>query len=164
MGVSSNAFFHRTVCTLYLAMWVGQRGRGMCLFVFDAPPVPLEAACLMMAMDQCLHAPHGLTSTKQSQPSWERNLSPFSVCPIRMGARRECLHLIFQSCTAAIHILNMDTGSQCSLGELWPISVLLNCVLICCFGVGFFLCRQDALSHCSSHFVTVRHCQGINSQ
>lgn len=51
------------------------RGRGMCLFVFDAPPGFLElkwskqAACLLMAMDQCLHAPHGLTSIKQSQPT-----------------------------------------------------------------------------------------------
>lgn len=47
----------------------------MCLFVFDAPPDFLElkwskqAACLLMAMDQCLHAPHGLASIKQSQPT-----------------------------------------------------------------------------------------------
>lgn len=46
----------------------------MCLFVFYAPPVFLErkrskeASCLMMEKDPCLHAPHGLASTKQSQP------------------------------------------------------------------------------------------------
>lgn len=82
VGVCSNAFFHGTVCTLYLAMGVGQRGRGMCLFVFYAPPVYLEprrsnqAARLMMEKDLCLHAPHGLTSTKQSQPSQRETRAP----------------------------------------------------------------------------------------
>ncbi len=54
----------------------------MCLFVFYAPPVFLEprgskrAARLMMEKDQCLHAPHGLTSTKQSQPSERETRAP----------------------------------------------------------------------------------------
>lgn len=58
----------------YIWPWGLARGRGMCLFVFYAPPVFLERRRSKQAL--CLHAPHGLTSTKQSQPSERETRAP----------------------------------------------------------------------------------------
>lgn len=142
----------------------------MCLFVFYAPPVVLEprgskqAARLTMkkgSVFTCSTRPH---FHKTKPALWERNLSPFTVCPIRLGVLRECFHLVFWSRRAVIQILYMGAGSECSLGELWPISVRLDCVLIWGCVVAFYCVGKMPRSKVPVIFITERLCERMNSE
>lgn len=166
MGLSSNAFFHGTVCTLYLAMGAGCRG--MCLFVFYTPLVFVRprrskrAARLTMEKDQCLHAPHGLTSTKQSQPS--EKPEPLQRPSNQMGSSKGVFSTSLSAGVEKLFRLFI-WAQEASVawercGPFLSCELCFELVLCCC---GFLLCRQDAMFPSFSHFITERHCEGMDS-
>lgn len=149
MGISSNAFLHgdRLYTIFGHGGWLERQRHVLICVLRSSSPFGSERVRAggpphdgKGSVFTCSTRPH----FHKTKPALQgRNPSPFTACPIRPGALRECFHLIFWSRGAVIHILYMGTGSQCSLGELWPISVRLNCALICRCVVGFYCVGKD---------------------
>lgn len=138
----------------------------MCLFVFYAPPVALErAARLPMEKDQCLHAPHGLTSTKQSPapPPLAQKPEPPSVSPSNQT----------QSSQGVFPPRSLHMQNSCS-AFIWAQEVVVVCGELCVSvqlngfsDLGVFLfyrvgCKMQC-SRNSSHFITEGHCVRVTS-
>lgn len=107
-----------------------------------------------------LHAPHGLTSTKQSQPSERETRAPSLSNQVGSAKGVFPPHFLVV-CKSYLdffgHRNSVYPGRAAA--HFCP-AELCSDLMLCC---GFLLCRQDAMFQSSSHFITERHCERLNS-
>lgn len=147
------------LCTIFGHVgWLG-RQRHVLICVWRASSlsgtgkIQAKRALSTMAADQCLHAPHGLTSIKQSQASWEREKPELFLCSSNHTGSLKGVFGPNFSCRVEqlFRFLIWAKEVRAAWESRGP---FLSCWTV----LWGLLLGQDALFQSSSHFITERRC------